>query len=68
MTESNTDKSPQTHPHLAIIGGGTMARAIYGGAVAAGVLDPSRDNARRVFLASLVYLPIVLAVTVLDRP
>lgn len=31
------------------------------------VLKPTRDNARRLFLASLVYLPVVLTVMLLDR-
>jgi len=32
------------------------------------VLEPSRAAARRLFLASLVYLPVVLGAMVLDRP
>jgi heme O synthase-like polyprenyltransferase len=28
---------------------------------------PTRDNARRLFLASLVYLPVVLTVMLIDR-
>jgi len=31
------------------------------------VLRPTRDNARRLFLASLVYLPVVLTVMLIDR-
>lgn len=31
------------------------------------VLKPTRDNARRLFLASLVYLPVVLTVMLIDR-
>lgn len=31
------------------------------------VMKPSRDNARRLFLASLVYLPVVLTVMLIDR-
>ena len=31
------------------------------------VLKPSRDNARRLFLASLVYLPVVLTAMLIDR-
>ena len=31
------------------------------------VLKPTRDNARRLFLASIVYLPVVLTVMLIDR-
>lgn len=31
------------------------------------VIKPTRDNARRLFLASLVYLPVVLTVMLIDR-
>lgn len=37
-----TDTQRTAHPPLAVIGGGNMARAIYEGATAAGVLDPDR--------------------------
>lgn len=53
MTELPVDSHPIHPPYLAIIGGGTMARAICDGAIAAGVLDPTRvvvaepDEARR---------------------